>query len=37
MTALLSRVIMYSMNGKYEGYKTYTPGAPDDEEEEEEV
>jgi predicted aldo/keto reductase-like oxidoreductase len=37
MSTLLAGVIKYSMNGKYEGYKTYTPGAPDDEDEEKEV
>ena len=37
INTLLAGVIKYSMNGEYEGYKTYTPGAPDDEEEEEEA
>jgi predicted aldo/keto reductase-like oxidoreductase len=31
MTILLSGVIKYSMNGKYEGYKTYTPEFGDEE------
>jgi predicted aldo/keto reductase-like oxidoreductase len=37
MTTLLAGVIKFSMNGKYEGYKTYTPGASDEEDEEEEA
>jgi predicted aldo/keto reductase-like oxidoreductase len=36
MTTLLTGVIKFSMNGKYEEYKTYTPGADNDEGEENE-
>jgi len=37
MAALLTGVIKYSMNGKFEGYKTYTPEYGDEEGEEKEA